>query len=142
MSVRVCCVVRKEHHADAFWGCAGYPQGVILKELAQYILSDAVQKPMPFWYFAALPEKVRWLRHQRVNLHYVRHENVTGACGSERKQLMWWDVLEQIKALTRAGLDNIVLPKRPLDASADNMPNHWINVYEPVSPEAMNLTMR
>ncbi|CAL8462545.1 g2078 [Coccomyxa elongata] len=82
----------------------GYPQGLILKELAQYILSDAVQKPMPFWYFAALPEKIR--------------------------------------TLTKTGLDSIVLPKRPLEASADNMPNHWINVYEPVSPDGLNLTMR
>ena len=37
---------------------AGYPQGLILKELAEYILSDAVQKPMKWFYFAALPEKV------------------------------------------------------------------------------------
>lgn len=37
----------------------GYPQGLILQELAKYILSDAVQKPMKGFYFAALPEKVR-----------------------------------------------------------------------------------
>lgn len=37
---------------------AGYPQGQILKELAQYVLSDAVQKLLRFWYFGALPAKV------------------------------------------------------------------------------------
>ena len=139
--LRTFCVVHKEHQADAIWGSAGYPQGVILKELAQYILSDAVQKPMPFWYFAALPEKVSGLQHQNVTC--TGHVNVTVVCASEGTQLMWRGCVEtQIKALTKAGLDSIVLPKRPLDASADNMPNHWINVYEPVSPEAMNLTMR
>ena len=39
---------------------AGYQQAIILKELVQYMLSDAVQLTLPFWTFAALPEKVGW----------------------------------------------------------------------------------
>jgi hypothetical protein len=37
----------------------GYQQAVILKELVQYMLSDAVQLTLPYWTFAALPAKAR-----------------------------------------------------------------------------------
>ncbi|EIE23925.1 periplasmic binding protein-like II [Coccomyxa subellipsoidea C-169] len=78
----------------------GYPQGLILKELAQYILSDAVQKPMKWFYFAPLPEK--------------------------------------IKSIAKMDLDRIVLPKRPRTADDNNLPNKWINVYQPLSAQALN----
>lgn len=38
--------------------CVGYPQGLILRELAEYVLSDAVQKLLSTWSFGALPAKV------------------------------------------------------------------------------------
>ena len=37
---------------------AGYPQGLILKELAEYTLTAGVQKLLKSWYFGALPAKV------------------------------------------------------------------------------------
>ncbi|CAK0753690.1 hypothetical protein CVIRNUC_002239 [Coccomyxa viridis] len=36
----------------------GYPQGLILKELAEYTLTAGVQKLLKSWYFGALPAKI------------------------------------------------------------------------------------
>ncbi|CAL5227540.1 g10529 [Coccomyxa viridis] len=75
----------------------GYPQGLILKELAEYTLSHGVQKLLKSWYFGALPAKI-------VNI-------------------------------AKADLQNVIVMKRPSSADADNLPTHWINVYQPL-PDA------
>ena len=50
------------HTAGSKVACpAGYPQGLILKELAEYTLSHGVQKLLKSWYFGALPAKVTHL---------------------------------------------------------------------------------
>lgn len=43
---------------DANLSDKGYPQGLIIKELVLYSLSNAVQIPLSWWGFAALPQKV------------------------------------------------------------------------------------
>ena len=41
----------------------------------------------------------------------------------------------QIVNIASADLQNVIVMKRPPSADADNLPTHWINVYQPL-PDA------
>ena len=38
----------------------------------------------------------------------------------------------QIVNIAKADLHNVMVMKRPPSADADNLPTHWINVYQPL----------
>ncbi len=38
----------------------------------------------------------------------------------------------QIVNIAKADLHNVIVMKRPPSADADNLPTHWINVYQPL----------
>ena len=50
---------------------------------------------------------------------------------------VWTDLQHflQIVNIAKADLQNVIVMKRPSSADADNLPTHWINVYQPL-PDA------
>ena len=49
----------------------------------------------------------------------------------------------QIANIARMDMKNIIVMKRPPSADSDNLPNHWINVYQPLQDtNGSSLNMR